>query len=243
MTLIWLSLHPSLKPSRLNWTLCQLGGPLTTFQCSQELCNVVRRSRLAINDTTCILAYHLHSQGWSGWVNACETVHVHISLQTPMLQEWKGGSTTKTSAWDTNGNAGFVLVTTTIAVRAKTVRVVQNLPRQYQRLLHFLFQTLTCLLVETVSYLISNPTKSNKSWVSINPLQCGNIDPPYWPTLHIMQIQMLCVKKDREGGWTSNPSGIFVLTYGTETWVMKAENLHSLERTERMMDLQSVAEG
>jgi hypothetical protein len=26
-----------------------------------------------------------------------------------------------------------------------------------------------------------------------------------------------------------------VLTYGTETWVMKAENLHSLERTEWMM--------
>ena len=26
-----------------------------------------------------------------------------------------------------------------------------------------------------------------------------------------------------------------VLTYGTETWAMKAENLHSLERTERMM--------
>ena len=26
-----------------------------------------------------------------------------------------------------------------------------------------------------------------------------------------------------------------VLTYGTETWVMKAENLQSLERAERMM--------
>ena len=26
-----------------------------------------------------------------------------------------------------------------------------------------------------------------------------------------------------------------VLTYGTETWAMKAENLKSLERTERMM--------
>ena len=26
-----------------------------------------------------------------------------------------------------------------------------------------------------------------------------------------------------------------VLTYGTETWAMKAENLHGLERAERMM--------
>ena len=26
-----------------------------------------------------------------------------------------------------------------------------------------------------------------------------------------------------------------MLTYGTETWAMKAENLHSLERTEQMM--------
>ena len=26
-----------------------------------------------------------------------------------------------------------------------------------------------------------------------------------------------------------------MLTYGTETWAMKAENLHSLERMERMM--------
>ena len=26
-----------------------------------------------------------------------------------------------------------------------------------------------------------------------------------------------------------------MLTYGTETWAMKSENLHSLERAERMM--------
>ena len=28
-----------------------------------------------------------------------------------------------------------------------------------------------------------------------------------------------------------------VLTYGTETWSMKAENLHSLERAEHTMDV------
>ena len=36
-----------------------------------------------------------------------------------------------------------------------------------------------------------------------------------------------------------------VLTYWTETWAMKAENLHSLEKAERMgeMDVRCVSEG
>ena len=48
-------------------------------------------------------------------------------------------------------------------------------------------------------------------------------------------ILMACGASHRMKGKIFRACVQSVLTYGTETWAMKAENLRSLERTERMM--------